>query len=162
MSGKEEAEPLWGSAVSDAADLIRSSSAGGQPLISKEALKSSLRMMLSTSAKRIADILKEWDADGSGDIDKDEFREAVKSMGFAAGDEEIDEIFDELDADGSGSIEGAEISSMLQMTPEERNKAKEKADSAWTLALKESVLLKHLGKAECATQHEHANSSTAK
>lgn len=147
MSG--EPEPLWGSVHQDTHGLIRSTTSEAvTSLISKEALKSTLRSLLAGSAKRIADLLKEWDTDGSGDIDVGEFRQAVKSLGFAAGDDEIDEVFAELDADGSGSIEAAEISAMLQMSPEERKATKDASDSAWALALQRSVLLKQLGKNE--------------
>ena len=82
MSG--EAEPLWGAANQDSCRPHRSTaSASSTALISKEALNSSLRTLLTSSAKRITDLLKERDTDGSGEIDVDEFREAVKSLARA-------------------------------------------------------------------------------
>ena len=43
-----------------------------------------------------------WDSDGTGKIDKDEFAEAVRKLGFEATDAELKELFAEIDVDSSG------------------------------------------------------------
>ena len=150
------AVPLWNAAGS-LDDLVAAeakvgskvgSRVGSKKEISAAALKTSLREMLSSSPNRLAELLKEWDTDGSGDIDKDEFRVAVKALGFSAADDEIDEIFKEVDIAGSGAIEEEEVAEMLKVSAEETKVLKDTSDSAWSEALKRSILLKHLGKAE--------------
>ena len=47
-------------------------------------------------------LLRQWDEDGSGEIDKKEFRRAIQALGFDFFDEvsEIDRVFEEFDVDG--------------------------------------------------------------
>ena len=53
------------------------------------------------------ELFREWDADGSGEIDKKEFRQAMKSLGFAsmASRADIDAVFDEFDLSGDGAVD---------------------------------------------------------
>ena len=71
---------------------------------------------LQRSSKRVIDLFKQWDEDKSGEIDKKEFRRAIKSMGFDffANDSEIDLVFATLDTDGSGAITYKELNSTLR------------------------------------------------
>ena len=78
-------------------------------------LRFALRDALARSSSRVLAIFEDWDADGSGSIDRREFRRAIQSLGFADGmDREIDKVFDEFDADGSGSIEYSELNRKLR------------------------------------------------
>ena len=43
-----------------------------------------LRDTLSKHAVRVIDLFREWDDDGSGQIDKKEFRKALQALGFKA------------------------------------------------------------------------------
>ena len=52
--------------------------------------------------------------DGSGEIDRKEFRRAIRKVGFDVGDEELDALFGELDPDGSGSIDFRELNQALR------------------------------------------------
>lgn len=53
-----------------------------------------------------AQLLKEWDKDGDGELTKIEFKQAVRlSLALKASNDQIDEIFDMLDVDGDGSIQ---------------------------------------------------------
>jgi hypothetical protein len=62
-----------------------------------EFIRFSLRDALARAAARVMDLLHEWDEDGSGTIDRKEFRRAIKALGFhaLADNEDIDLVFDE-------------------------------------------------------------------
>lgn len=49
-----------------------------------------------------------WDADGSGELDKKELREALRMLGVEL-DEDFDDFYQELDQDGSGTIDKKEF-----------------------------------------------------
>ena len=74
-----------------------------------EYLRYSLRDALMRSVHRVMTLFKQWDHDGSGSVDKTEFRKAIKELGFDAPVEALDEIFNEMDSDRSGSLELGEI-----------------------------------------------------
>ena len=61
------------------------------------------------------DVFRKFDADGSGTIEKGEFRNAIAKMGFDAPDDCIDELFDEVDDDGSGTVDFKELNSILRV-----------------------------------------------
>ena len=67
----------------------------------QDALGRRLREMLS--------LFTEYDQDGSGTIDKPEFRRAVAALGLEYEDEIVDAVFDGYDADGSGEMEYKEF-----------------------------------------------------
>ena len=81
-----------------------------------EYVRWSLRDALSRSAQRVIDLFRQWDEDGSGEIDKKEFRMAIRSMGFTfiQDDSEIDTVFDEFDMDGSGKLDYKELNKQLR------------------------------------------------
>merc|ERR1711871_543077 len=58
-------------------------------------------------------IFEGMDVDQSGEIDKEEMKVAMKSLGLSPSDGEIDELFDKFDTDRSGSIELVEFHTML-------------------------------------------------
>lgn len=63
---------------------------------------------------------REWDTNGDGLIQRDEFHDAVRLLGFDAADvpnEAIDALFDELDADGSGECEYHELKQAIEGRP---------------------------------------------
>ena len=63
---------------------------------------------------RISDLFREWDDDGSGEIDKREFCDAMESVGLQATLAERTALFDALDDDGSGSVELVELVKKLR------------------------------------------------
>jgi Ca2+-binding EF-hand superfamily protein len=75
-----------------------------------------LRDALARSSARVIDLFRQWDEDGSGEIDQKEFRQAVQAMGFDFGFEpaEIDRLFSELDVDGSGQLDYKELNKVLR------------------------------------------------
>ena len=55
-------------------------------------------------ALQVGEVVLEWDADGSGTIDKQEFRhQVIHTLGFKVTDEELDELFHvTFDPEGNG------------------------------------------------------------
>ena len=45
-----------------------------------------------------------FDTDGSGELDLEEFREAIKSLGIIVTDSQFQELVNEIDQDGSGEL----------------------------------------------------------
>lgn len=81
-----------------------------------------LRKALASGASRVQDFFRTWDADGSGEIDKREFRRALLALAPSLG---IDgtivgaqatayALFDSYDVDGSGSISYRELYRQLR------------------------------------------------
>ena len=56
----------------------------------------------------IDDMFSIWDGDGSGELNKEEFRDMLRKLGVTD-EEEVDRYFGEIDADGGGSISIAEL-----------------------------------------------------
>lgn len=55
-----------------------------------------------------------YDADGSGAIDIDEMRDALRKLGVKAGALEEAQLFRKYDADGSGTIELCEFATLVR------------------------------------------------
>jgi Ca2+-binding EF-hand superfamily protein len=81
-----------------------------------EYIRFSFRDALARSSTRAIDLFRQWVEGGSGEIEKKEFRRAIKSMGFdfIANDKEIDMIFNEFDTDGSGKVDYKELNKHLR------------------------------------------------
>ena len=81
-----------------------------------EYVRFSLRDALYRSSARVIDLFRKWDTDESGEIDKKEFRKAIRSMGFNffADDAEIDMVFDDFDLDKSGQLDYKELNKQLR------------------------------------------------
>jgi len=69
---------------------------------------------LSSRGVRVIDLFRDWDEDGSGLIDKDEFFKAMAPLGIDVSREEANDLFDEFDKDLSGEIEFRELNKMLR------------------------------------------------
>ena len=69
---------------------------------------------IDKGGKRIVDFFRDVDADRSGEVDKKEFRRAIREIGFEAPRGALDELFDDLDADRGGTIEYKELHSALR------------------------------------------------
>ena len=79
------------------------------------------------------ELLHAIDADGSGDVDPEEFRLGFKAvLGINMSDENIDVLFKEFDEDGSGTIDSAEfISKMATLRGEPDVQASMKTIVEW-------------------------------
>eukprot|EP00966_Prymnesium_polylepis_P018219 420141-Prymnesium_polylepis.2 len=104
---------------------LRRKSPGGVPksnmvqgtieLDSDLTIQQQLRQMLSKYAMKMLDLFRQWDEDGSGQISRKEFRQAVASFGIEGiSKEDINGLFDSFDADGSGTIDYNELAKGLR------------------------------------------------
>jgi Ca2+-binding EF-hand superfamily protein len=97
-----------GAALSSSVQLDRS---GGKDVAEL------LREALAANAVRVLDLFRDWDEDGSGLIDRDEFFKAMPTLGIHVSRPEADELFAAFDADGSGNIEYRELDKLLRRKP---------------------------------------------
>ena len=75
-----------------------------------------LKEALARSSTRVIDLFREWDVDMSGTIDREEFRRAIRALGFEliVEDAEIDRVFAEMDGDGNGTVDYHELHKFLR------------------------------------------------
>ena len=76
---------------------------------SQRSVQEQLRDALVANSMRVIDLFREWDTDGDGCVDKEEFRRAMPMLGLQGTREHFDALFDEFDKDGSGSITFREL-----------------------------------------------------
>lgn len=83
-----------------------------------EFIRFSLRDALARASARVIDLLREWDDDGNGAVDRKEFRRAVQALGFGAlaDREDVDMVFDEFDESKDGLIQFNELNRMLRQS----------------------------------------------
>jgi hypothetical protein len=64
---------------------------------------------------RIIDLLKDWDEDNSGKIERAEFRKAMATLGIGREQRAaVDKLFDSFDGDRSGEIDHGELQKVLR------------------------------------------------
>jgi len=73
--------------------------------IDRAELSRQLRSCLQTSFARMRDLLASWDTDGNGHIDKEEWRDALASLGYNVAPQYAQTLFDQLDLDRSGTLD---------------------------------------------------------
>ena len=76
-----------------------------------------LRTALSSKSARILDLFRDFDADGSGTIEKREFHTLLVRMGIRTDAALISELFDSIELDGNGVIEYNELRAALRVHP---------------------------------------------
>lgn len=59
-----------------------------------------LRRSILKKGLKLSALFREWDTNGDGEIDKDEFRSALKFMGFKFPKDQVDAVFDSFDREG--------------------------------------------------------------
>ena len=85
-------------------------------------LLDALREALERSGRRAIDLFRDWDADGTGVLSRDEFRMALSKLGIqppALALADIDALFTAMDKDGDGHVEAADMSRALRKTTEQ-------------------------------------------
>ncbi len=91
--------------------LNRSSASLNQPELDPiERLRSSL----AKDRGRVLDLFRRWDCDGNGEIDKREFLQALRALGYAQPASTLDAMFDAFDNDGNGTIDYGELHAALR------------------------------------------------
>jgi Ca2+-binding EF-hand superfamily protein len=68
---------------------------------------------LRANSARVLDFLRELDTDGNGNVDRQEFRQAMCDLGLGVTRTDMDKIFDDWDADKSGDISFEELKRAL-------------------------------------------------
>jgi len=84
-------------------------------------LLDALREALERSGRRAIDLFRDWDADGTGMLSRDEFRVALSKLGIqppAVALADIDALFTAMDKDGNGHIEASDMSRALRRSTE--------------------------------------------
>ena len=81
--------------------------------------------MLAENSLKLMDIFREWDEDGSGSVDKEEFRKAVAALGYKAPKRYIYGVFEALDVSGDGFVEFDELQAGLEALKGKRSKTLE-------------------------------------
>ncbi|KOO23652.1 hypothetical protein Ctob_002718 [Chrysochromulina tobinii] len=76
-----------------------------------------LQVQLHANALTVMDLFKEWDADKSASVTRDEFHAGIRAMGFSAPTAAIDSVFDAFDADRSGDVDFSELKHALTRSP---------------------------------------------
>lgn len=87
---------------------------GLQLSIEGTSLADQLREALAANLGRTIDLFREWDADGSGWVDKAEFANGLRALGLRAGKREAATLFDLLDESRDGKIEYGELHAKLR------------------------------------------------
>ena len=106
-----------------------------------EEVLTELGKALASKLGRIIDLFREWDEDGSGEIDKQEFCDAMESIGLEATLAERRALFDRLDEDRSGTIEYGELVKKLRRAARtaKRNRLRRERDRDGPLASRLSL-----------------------
>ena len=97
-----------GRKVGDAIDLDEGADA---PPITEQ-IASALR----ASSARVLDLFREWDANGDGEVSREEFHRAIPALGLTVPKKEVDALFNEWDKTGDGAIAYKELSKILKST----------------------------------------------
>ena len=114
-AGTKDFEPPTDGACDEIFDEFDTDHSG--QLSYDEFIKYALRDGLRRSSMRVMDFFRMADRDGSGTIDKAEFRHVIiDSMGYEMHDPYlIDELFDSIDTDGNGVLSFDEVYKQLRM-----------------------------------------------
>lgn len=68
---------------------------------------------LRSSASKVVDLFRQWDANGDGNVSRAEFHKAMKHLGYDVGKKAIDQLFDQWDSDGGGELGLKELQRIL-------------------------------------------------
>ena len=63
-----------------------------------------LKKAIAANSTRIETLLQEWDENGDGNIDRDEWRKALIAIGIKTSPKNIDALFEQFDDEGNGEI----------------------------------------------------------
>ena len=99
-----------------------------------------LRSALALNATRIVDLFRAWDTNSDGEIDLQEFRDALKALGVDESmSKHVDELFSFFDRDGGGTIEYKEMFKMLRAESEGDERFKTQHQKELEMSAKNAV-----------------------
>jgi len=78
---------------------------------------------LLATGDSIIDVFHSWDGNSSGSIDKVEFAQAIRKLGFEGPQHDIECAFDMFDGDGSGFLRYDELAKPLRLRPSAAGRA---------------------------------------
>ena len=91
---------------------------------------------LKKKGQKIAELLRDWDKDGTGEVKKMQFRQKVRgSLGIKANNHEIDKFFNSMDEDGGGSLDLGELKPALKYLLDAAQGAEDEAARLRAVAL---------------------------
>jgi len=108
---------------------------------------------LASRGVRVIDLFRDWDEDGSGSIDKKEFRKSIAALGYKAPKQDIDAVFDELDKDRSGQVDYHELNKALRRGGEMELDESLRAGAAGKIETRADLLAKGKEKASKTPSH---------
>ena len=73
-----------------------------------------IRDYLSKKAVRVIDLFRQWDDNGTGKIEKEEFARGMQELGLSVSREQLDQLFDSWDPDHTGVITIDELQKLLR------------------------------------------------
>ena len=80
----------------------------------REYVRYTLREAIRLERERVVAIFRKWDANGSSTICKEEWRRAIRMIGFVGSGDEVDALFDEIDVDHTGEVDYEELNRVLR------------------------------------------------
>lgn len=87
-----------------------------QHAIDKDSLELWIGHALTREKRGLQELIREWDGNGDGEIQKIELRQVVRNkLKIKADNKQIDALFDKLDADGGGSLDMKEMGAALYL-----------------------------------------------
>ena len=106
-------------AIVSAAVAASSSGSSGSLKVQPQAeriadITSDIKSAIESELPRIKELFAQWDTNGNGKIDRNEFKRAIAAVGVTASERELDAIFTQWDADGSGEIDLQELTVALR------------------------------------------------
>jgi hypothetical protein len=124
---------------------------------SLQGLKNNLIDKLYQQSTSLRQVFRKFDADGSGCLSRQEFRDAVQQLGFNPKSRDVEEILDVVDRDGNDNIDLAEFAAGFQGKDmnAEVDKAAEEREKIYKHAAQRSSLGAHMGIRESAHTTSH-------
>ena len=118
-----------------------------------------LRADISANMRRVVDVFRELDSDGSGEIDASEFRKGMRlTLSGSYTDDELDEVFRSIDSGGDGHISYRELQRALRLTAAP---AAAHATGGSSLSFKGSSTARDLAPSQPPQSQEEPSTSTA-
>jgi Ca2+-binding EF-hand superfamily protein len=77
-------------------------------------IQTQIRRALAANSVRVMDLFREWDQNGDGVLEMDEFLRAMPMLGIHAGKKEVDDLFKSMDGDGDGIVTFKEFNRMMR------------------------------------------------
>jgi len=120
-------------------------------------LPSQVAMLLARKNQKVDDLVREWDRNGDGNINKNEFRVCMRKLGLTVDVKQIDDMFDEADVNLNGELDLQEVKIALkQMQAEAQAGDTQAAQARAAAAVYRQVAAVYKTAAEITLEYERA------